>query len=32
MATHSSFLAEKVPWTEDSGVLQSMGWQKVGHD
>ena len=29
MATHSSVLAWKVPWTEDSGRLQSMGSQRV---
>ena len=32
MATHSSFLAWKIPWTEKPGGLQSMGWQRVGHD
>ena len=32
MATHSSFLAWKIPWTEESGGLQSIGLQKVGHD
>ena len=32
MATHSSILAWKIPWTEDPGGLQSMGSQKVGHD
>ena len=32
MATHSSILAWKIPWTEESGGLQSMGSQKVGHD
>ena len=32
MATHSSFLAWKIPWTEDPGGLQSMGSQKVGHN
>ena len=33
MATHFSILAWKIPWTEDSGMLQeSMGWQRVGHD
>ena len=30
-ATHSSILAWKIPWTEESGGLQSMGLQKVGH-
>ena len=32
MATHSSILAWRVPWTEEPGGLQSMGLQKVGHD
>ena len=32
MATHSSILAWKISWTEEPGVLQSMGLQKVGHD
>ena len=32
MATHSSTLAWKIPWTEDRGRLQSMGLQRVGHD
>ena len=32
MATHSSTLAWKIPWTEKSGRLQSMGSQTVGHD
>ena len=32
MATHSSILAWRIPWTEDSGGLQSMGSQRVGHD
>ena len=32
MATHSSILAWKSPWTEDPGRLQSMGLQRVGHD
>ena len=32
MATHSSSLAWKIPWTEDPGRLQSMGLQRVGHD
>ena len=32
MATHSSTLAGKVPWTEKPGRLQSMGSQRVGHD
>ena len=28
MATHSSILAWEIPWTEESGGLQSTGWQK----
>ena len=32
MATHSSILAWKIPWTEDPGRLQSMGSQRVQHD
>ena len=32
MATHSSILAWRTPWTEELGRLQSMGWQRVGHD
>ena len=32
MATHSSILAWKTPWTEEPGRLQSMGLQSVGHD
>ena len=32
MATHSSILAWKIPWTEDPGRLQSTGLQRVGHD
>ena len=27
MATHSSVLAWRIPWTEEPGGLQSMGWQ-----
>ena len=30
MATHSSILAWKIPWMEEPGRLQSMGWQRVG--
>ena len=30
MATHSSFLAWRVPWTEEPGGLRSMGLQRVG--
>ena len=32
MATHSSILAWKIPWTRESGGLQSMGLQRVEHD
>ena len=32
MATHSSILAWRIPWTEEAGGLQSMGLQKVRHD
>ena len=32
MATHSSTLAWKIPWTEESCRLQSMWSQRVGHD
>ena len=32
MATHSSILAWRIPWTEESGWLQSMGSQRVRHD
>ena len=32
MATHSSVLAWKIPWTEEPGRLQSMGLHRVGHD
>ena len=32
MATHSSTLAWKIPWTEEHCRLQSVGSQKVGHD
>ena len=31
MATHSSILAWKIPWTEEPGGLQSLGVQRVGH-
>ena len=30
--THSSTLAWKIPWMEEPGRLQSMGWQRVGHN
>ena len=32
MATHCSFLAWRIPWTEEPGGLQSVGSQRVGHD
>ena len=32
MATHSSILAWRIPWTEEPGRLQSMGSQRVGHN
>ena len=28
MATHSSVLAWRIPWTEEPGRLQSIGWQR----
>ena len=31
MATHSSILVWRIPWTEEPGGLQSMGWQRIGH-
>ena len=31
-ATHSSILAWRIPWTAEPDGLQSMGWQRVGHD
>ena len=31
MATHSSILARRIPWTEEPGGPQSMGLQRVGH-
>ena len=31
MATHSSNFAWKIPWTEESGGLQSMGLQRIRH-
>ena len=31
MATHSSILAWRIPWTEEAGRLQSMGLQRAGH-
>ena len=32
MATHSSILAWKIPWIEETGRLQSLGSQRVGHN
>ena len=32
MATHSSILAWRIPWTEEPGGPQSTGSQRVGHD
>ena len=32
VATHSSILARRIPWTEKSGRLQSIGSQRVGHN
>ena len=32
MATHSSVLAWRIPWTEEPGGLQSIGFQRVRHD
>ena len=32
MATHSSILDWRIPWTEEPGGLQSMGSQRVRHD
>ena len=32
MATHSSILAWRIPWSEEPGGLQSTGSQRVGHD
>ena len=32
MATHSSIHACQIPWTEEPGRLQSIGFQRVGHD
>ena len=32
MATHSSILAWRIPWTEEPGGLQSMGLHRVGHN
>ena len=32
MATHSSILAWRIPWTEELGGLRSVGSQRVGHE
>ena len=32
MTTHSSILAWRIPWTEEPARLQSMGWQRAGHN
>ena len=32
MATHSSILDWEIPWTEETGRLQSVGSQRVGHN
>ena len=32
MATHSGILAWRISWTEETGGLQSLGSQRVGHD
>ena len=32
MATHTSILAWRIPWTEEPGGLQSMGSRRVGHN
>ena len=32
MATHSSILAWKIPWTKEPDGIQSMGLQRAGHD
>ena len=32
MATHSSIVAWRIPWTEEPGGLLCMGSQRVGHD
>ena len=32
MATHSSILAWRIPWSEESGGLESMGLQRVRYD
>ena len=32
LATHSSILSWRIPWTEEPGGVRSMGLQRVGHD
>ena len=32
MATYSSILARRIPWIEEPDGLQSVGWQRVGHE
>ena len=32
IATHSSILAWRIPWTEETGGLQPMVWQRIGHN
>ena len=32
MATHSSIFAWRIPWTEELGEVQSIGWQRGGND
>ena len=32
MTTHSSILAQRIPWTEEPGGIQSMASQRVRHD
>ena len=32
MATLSSILDWRIPWTEEPGGLQSIGWQRIGND
>ena len=32
VATHASILAWRIPWTEEPGGLQSMGWRRVGRN
>ena len=32
MAIHSTIFAWEIPWTEEPGRLQSMGWERVKHD